>query len=125
MAYYSEVMEMAAKADHRMFIEENLGGYVDELRGVLDEVNKNIEHMDRMIENEKSAASVSVAESTSELFSQLKKGFETYNMVLLEQTKDRLALKDLSPEEKQLLDAAIKDIYEFEYEHGASLFENT
>ncbi len=125
MAYYSEVMEMAAKADHRMFIEENLGGYVDELRGVLDEVNKNIEHMDRMIENEKSAASVSVAESTSELFSQLKKGFETYNMVLLEQTKDRLALKELSPEEKQLLDAAIKDIYEFEYEHGASLFENT
>ncbi|MCR5785599.1 MAG: response regulator [Eubacterium sp.] len=124
MAYYSEIMEMAAKADHRGFIGENLEDYIEELKGTLEEVNKSIERMDLLIESEKKSSSANVKDTVDELFAALKTGFETYNMTLLETAKDRLLLTELSAGQKKLLDAAIKDIYEFEYEHGASLFEN-
>lgn len=123
LAEQAEIMEMAAKADHRPFIKDHLNSFIRLL-------DKNLDEIDRMIRKHSDKESAEENEvPVDESFRMLKEAFDNYDMGGIEKALE--ALK--GPAERNQLNVNQQSIYnkaqsaynELDYEAGSALFADS
>lgn len=113
---FAEQMEMAVKDNDMAYIYSNFEYFVQVLEAVLEEVTK-----------ERDAISVMKKEmpkeqySINDLFLELKKGFDSYNLKQIENALLVLEEVKLDEEQTKLLQQLQKACNELEYEKGSQL----
>jgi len=124
----SEVMEMAAKAGHRTYIERFINEYADELLANVEDIKAELELLERQINAvEEIEPSIqkkyTFQEEVDGYFAELKEGFEKYDYDMIETAVRKLKGITLTESEQALFNAAVKAMNDFEYERGAALFK--
>lgn len=113
---FAERMEYAAKDGDVEYIRRNLDYFLQKLEEILTEIAKAKE----AIPVEK-AQTVEKKENAEELFWELKKGFDSYNLKQIENVLALLEELELSEAQKDLLVLLQQACDELEYEKGSEL----
>ncbi|WP_075681518.1 response regulator [Roseburia sp. 831b] len=121
MARSAEIMEMAAKAGHLLFLRENLGDFMEEYREVLEELQEKLKRM-----TQKETAPVKEVVSPEEerrCWEDVKKGFDDYDLNAIEKAIAQLQKIVLEDRKVSLLAKLCDAMEQIEYETGSELLE--
>ena len=121
----SEIMEMAAKAEHTLYIERFINEYADELLASVDDIDTDLELLELEMKksNSRKAGKLSASqEEVDKLFNEMKEGFETYNYDKIENAARNLNALALVDQERAFLEECTKALEDFDYELGVKLF---
>lgn len=115
---FAEKLEAAAKSGNTAYIHSNLLKFLKELEAVIRGMEKELSNLP---EQEKA----SVAQMpVQELFSRLKKGFDTYSLGQIEESLLLLKDAELSKERQELLERVTEAYIDLEYEKGSELLND-
>lgn len=120
----AEILEMAAKTENYSYISEHMDDFLAEVRENIQRIETETVECTFHEAGAIHADTINMEDITdnkAEVWNRLKKGFENYDINLIE--KEIEALKKLEPDEmeKALLNDLIKASEEFEYEEGVQL----
>lgn len=121
----SEIMEMAAKAEHTPYIERFINEYADELLASVDDIDTDLERLELEMKksNTRKAGKLSASkEEVEKLFMEMKEGFETYNYSKIDNAARNLNALALVESERAFLEECTKALEDFDYELGVKLF---
>ena len=113
---FAEHMEIAAKEGDMRYIRENFDYFLQELESVLRQVAEERDAIP-VIKKNKSK----VCYSAQELFLELKKGFDSYNLKQIEDVLALLEESELNEVQTKLLPFLQQACDELEYEKGSEL----
>lgn len=120
IAQQAEIMEMAAKTENRAFINRNLHTFLEQLQGTVKEVKqetKDSQESGHIPRQEKFP--MMDGEQRRLCWKGLKYGFDTYDIVQIEENIKILSEHELPPEEKERL-PVVREAYEnLDYEIGS------
>ncbi len=114
----AEVMEMAAQTQNYSYIDSHMDAFLEELNYAIQEVNNELA---KMTIQTGIVTPMQEQCSVEDVFTQLKKGMETYDLTQIENALRILQSMELSPEQKGLLDKVQEAYNDLEYETGAAL----
>ena len=121
MARSAEIMEMAVKAGHVLFLRENLGDFMEEYREVLGELQEKLK---RMTQKETAPEKEVVSpEEERRRWEDAKKGFDDYDLNAIEKAIARLQKIVLEDRKVSLLAKLCEAMEQIEYETGSELLE--
>lgn len=113
---FAEQMEMAVKNNNLEYIYSNLEYFLQVLETALEEISKQRDDIPVMKkETPKKEYSI------NELFLELKKGFDSYNLKQIENVLSRLEEVKLDEAQTKLLQQLQEACNELEYEKGSQL----
>ena len=121
LSEFAEEMEMAAKTENYSYIERHMNGFIEELSNAVQEVGNELA---RMTFQTGTVTPVQEQFSTTEVFEQLEKAFDEYDMVQIEENLRILHTQELDAQEKELLDKVQEAYDNLEYETGAALLND-
>ncbi len=123
MSESAEIMEMAAKTNNKSFIESHLDNFLMDLNECLDEVKEEIQLLpDNTVKKKKVTSDKQY--NVAELFKMVKEGFDSFNIIMIENAIECLEDMELSDDERILMEKAKEYCDELEYESGSELFED-
>lgn len=121
----AEVMEMAARTENHTFIERHLEKFNDDIVHELERIKEEISDADSTqiveINDSENREITESAVSIDQLFAQLQKQFENYDLTGIEQCLEELEHRTLSVADRQLLHQVREASEELEYEAGSEL----
>ncbi len=121
MARSAEIMEMAVKAGHVLFLRENLGDFMEEYREVLGELQEKLK---RMTQKETAPEKEVVSpEEERRRWEDAKKGFDDYDLNAIENAIAQLQKIVLEDRKVSLLAKLCEAMEQIEYETGSELLE--
>lgn len=114
---WAEIMEMAAKTNNLKFIREHIEDFCEKIRETLKEAREELKAMPAIPEEHYDGTV-----DKKEVFSQLKTGFDNYQLAEIERCIKLLEEAVLTAEELDLLERAKTACEEMDYEEGSALF---
>ncbi len=122
---YSEVMEMASKADNWVYVEKHIDDYLMQLSEVVEDVQSELASMvpvdEPMIDE---MPDLSITGVTDELLNELLEAFDEFNINKIEKKIELLNKMSLKEEEKDVLDRIVTAYEDLEYEEGSAILSS-
>lgn len=116
LSNYAEMLEHAAKRQDREFIHNHVQGFIEEITKSRIRAEEKMKML-----KPKTESTEAQQDTIALLFNELQKGFELYNIDMIEDRLSRLEKKKLSPKEQRLADMAREACDNLEYETGCEL----
>ncbi len=116
----AEIMEMAAKAGHKEFIDRRLNDFIQVISEEIEDIKEEIKNGETDIEE----GSVDLSKADKkEYFRELCDGFKTYDLDKIDYVIGELSHVNLTDKEKSVFEEARMYADELEYEKGYELLK--
>lgn len=114
---FAEILEMAAKTENISFIRLHLDDFLSRLEELLSDLEEELSYLPKPEQD------ITGEHPVKELFVQLKKGFDTYDLTRIEESLALLKAAKLSEDDRQLCMRLYQACREFEYEKGSRILD--
>lgn len=116
----AEIMEMAAKSNHKEFIDRHLNEFIEIISEEIDDIKEKIRRDDT--DSEGTVVEIS-EEEKNKYFETLREAFRTYDLDTIDLMIDKLMHVSLSDKEKNIYEKAKEYADGLEYEKGYELLK--
>lgn len=117
----AEVLEMAVKAGHAEYIRTHIDEFLDYFYQVIEQLKDEVKLEE--VKSDLTTTNVEQEMTVAEAFTQLKEGFDDFDMPRIEEIINFLLKQELSKEDQLLLKKVEQCKLDYEYEEGSQLIE--